>query len=53
MESSFSYKEPELNIFHNFISFSVKYIDLYGFLLQENSFYLLQENGFNFRIALA
>jgi hypothetical protein len=51
MESSFSYKEPELNIFHNFISFSVKYIDLYGFLLQENSFYLLQENGFNFRIA--
>jgi len=51
LEASFSYKEPILDIFHSIITFHVRYMDLYGFLLQENTFYLLQENGFNFRIA--
>lgn len=46
----FSFKEPELDIFHNIMIFEIRYNDIYGFLLQENSFYLLQENGFNFRI---
>jgi hypothetical protein len=49
IENYFNYKEPNLDIFHNIISFKVQYNDIYGFLLQENSFYLLQENGFNFR----
>jgi hypothetical protein len=50
-EVSFWYKEAVLDIFHGIISFRVRYIDTYGFLLQENGAYLLQENGFNFRIA--
>jgi hypothetical protein len=50
IDTSYNYKEPILDIFHYLASFAITYIDYYGFLLQENTFYLLQENGFNFRI---
>ena len=42
-EMSFNFKEQILDIFHCIIGFFVKYLR-YGYLVQENSFYILQEN---------
>ena len=50
LSGSFNYKDPNLDVFYNIANYDITYLDVYGFLLQENEFKILQENGYGIRV---